>query len=653
MHPMLDTLINDNHYFLPLSLETAQQLVQGRKELADLQVPELAAVLLIQNLPSLIRAGQAAPRIEVALAKALSAGVDSDAEHGVHTFAQAVTERFSPVAFKEGLSLLDDLLFNLLETDEVAERKYLTHDGGWDFSFRIKHAAQLNPLKEAITTESGKTIFLTTPQFRIFKIMRTELDEHLHLQGLAGVGKTSMISTLLEYLSPEETLLLAYTSQQLQALTARLGSKKFVGMTFGQLASKLLYTPPTIYSKPERQRYQPTYQMADADVAKVLGFQSIGNFSSARVADICRRTVQSFCSSSASEISADNVPKLDGNLGAVDLAALVGYSNLLWQETTQPRILFEGRKTHLPIRVYHLLKMLSLDANISLRSSIFRHIVIDEAHDLSAPLLQFLDRCPQATCTLGDLCQRLDGLPVQRGMHVRQREISQSVRSGQQMEEILNPLIAAHPRAELAPLVGARDKKTTIEYYDRSDIPEDGTTILAKAEWGLFEWFQRLAGAGASFCMMPESEYQFRRFVNDCIELYHHGSPPKHAVLFRHSTWEGLAATYANDYSFKTIEAMLDRGYSSSDFERSMEKMDRTGQAKILLGRVSDARSLEMDKVMLGRDLLSPIRTGDVGEAARTFSGLYTGSSRARYKLIVPGHMRDWMVDQAVNVRKW
>lgn len=646
------SIINDDHYFLPLSSETVQRLGQSDHDLCSLQVPELAAVLLIQNLPSLVSAGQKAPSIESILAKALSAGRDSNAESGAQTFGRAVAERFSLVAFKEGLSLIDSLMFNLLELDEVTERKYLKPDGSWDFNFRIKHIAQLNPLKESIATASGETIFLTTPQLRIFKTLRNELDEHINLQGLAGVGKTSMISTLFEYLKPEQTLLLAHTAQQLKALTDRLGSKKFVGMTFGQLASQLLFTPPTIYRRPDRQRYQPTYQMADFDVAKVLNFQPVGTFSSKRVADICRRTVQSFCYSNSRDISVDNIPRVDGSLSDVDRAALLGYSNFMWQEITQPRFLFDGKKTHLPIRVYHLLKMLALDPNISLSLTDYRHIVIDEAHDLSAPLLQFLDRCPQATCTLGDVCQRLDGLPAQRGKHVRQREISQSVRSGRQMELILNPLIAAHPRAELAPLVGARDKKTIIEYYDRSEIPDDGTTILVKGEWGVFEWFQRLASAGASFCMMYESEKQLRRFVSDCIELYNHGSPPKHAVLFRHSTWESLAATYSNDYSFKTIDAMLQRGYSSNDFERSMGKMDRTGHAKILLGRVSDARSLEMDKVMLGRDLLSPIRNGDVDEAAKVFAGLYTGSSRARYKLIVPGHMRDWLVDQSAKVSR-
>lgn len=649
---MSTSIISDDHYFLPLSREKACQLAQGKCKLDNLQVPELAAVLLVQNLSSLVRAGLKAPKIESVLAKALSAGLVSDSESDGHTFGQAVSERFSVEDFKEGLGLIDSLMFNFLGDDEVADRKYQKPDGSWDFGFRIEHAAKLNPLKEVIYTASGESICLTTPQFRIFKTLRSEMDEHLHLQGLAGVGKTSMISILLEYLNPEETLLLAHTPQQLQALTARLGSKKFVGKTFGQLASQLLFTPPTVYRKPDRQRYQPTYQMTDADVARVLCIQPVGNYQATRVADICRRTVQSYCYSSSGNISVDNLPLLEEYLSDYDRAALIGYSKLMWQEITQPRLLHEGNKTHLPIRVYHLLKLLALDTSISLNVAAYRHIVIDEAHDLSAPLLQFLDRCPQATCTLGDVFQRLDGMPVGRGKHVRQREISQSVRSGRQMEVIINPLIAAHPRAELAPLVGARDKKTIIEYYDRSEIPDAGTTILTKGEWGLFEWFQRLANADASFCMMPNSEKQFRRFVGDCIELYLHASPPKHAVLFRHSTWDSLGQTYANDYSFKTIESMLMRGYNLKDFERSMARMDRSGNAKIVLGRVSDARSLEMDKVMLGRDLLSPIQKGDVDEAAKTFAGLYTGSSRARYKLIVPGHMRDWMLDQAANVKK-
>ncbi len=642
---MSNSIIDATHYFLPLSSETIALITQNHQHLMNLSVPELAAVLLIQNLPSLVRTTPTTSRIESALAEAIKIGFASNQEADPLAFSRAVHTRFSLPAFQVGLKLLDSLQLNLLDDEIVQAQKYLNPDQTWDFEFRIEHAENLNPLKHEAHSSTAQTIVLTNAQYRIFTTIRNELDEHLHLQGLAGVGKTSMISTLMEFLKPEKTLLLAHTAQQLAALTTRLGTKKFVGMTFGQLASTLLFTPPSTYRRPERQRYQPTYQMSDAETGKVLGFQPVGGLTIQRVANICRVTVQSYCYSKNATISSDNLPLLDDALDDIDIAVLLTYSKVMWQEITQPRLLFEGRKTHLPIRVYHLLKLLSLDYTITLGESLYNHIIIDESHDLSPALLQFLDRCPQATCTLGDICQRLDGLPPQRGGHVRQREMFQSVRSGRQMEAILNPLIAAHPRAELAPLVGAPDKKTIIEYYDRSEIPSDGTTILVKGEWGMFEWFQRLAGAGASFCMLHNSERQFRLFVNDCIELYHHGSPPKHSTLFRHSTWENIAKAYGKNPSFNTIETMLQRGYTSMDFERSMDKMDRTGTAKIRLGRVSDVRSIEIDQVMLGRDLLLPVRRGDKDEKAKAIAALYTGSSRARYRLVVPGDMRDWLID--------
>lgn len=97
---------------------------------------------------------------------------------------------------------------------------------------------------------------------------------------------------------------------------------------------------------------------------------------------------------------------------------------------------------------------------------------------------------------------------------------------------------------------------------------------------------------------------------------------------------------------------MLERGYSSMDFERSLAVLNRSGRPRILLGRVTDARSMEMDKVMLGRDLLSPVRAGDKASAGKVFSAIYTGGSRARHKLIVPGQLRDWVADQSVKITK-
>lgn len=634
---------NADLYYLPLSETTAEAILENAVSLNTLSIPELAAVVLILKLATHARPDMTSAGIEARYARVLDWLLD---DHSLETVADELAQSFSAAEFAAGMAKLQRLNYRLLDEVTVAERSFLTKAGRWDFGFRLRQAAKLNPLQVTVEIQPQRCVSMTDSQSRLFNQIRREVNEHLNLQGLAGVGKSIYVGFLLELLSRNKVLVLAQTTQQVQVLIDRLG-QNFTGMSFGQLASKLLFTPPSLYRAPERQRWQLGYQVSDQQVADWLEFREVAGLSPAYVARLCTRAVRSFCYSGQSYITERNF-EVGQVLAPADFAVLLEYANLLWRETTQPRL----RHVRLPIRVYHLLKMLALDESIQLNEAAYSHVIIDEAHDLPIPLLQFLDRCPQATITLGDVCQRLDGLPVRRGAHVREREIFQSVRAGRQIEEVLNPLIAAIPYADLTPLEGAKDRKTLIEYYDRSSVPEDGTAILVKSEWGLFEWFQRLAAANADFGMMPGSENQFRRFVNDCIELYHYGSRPKHGALFRYQSWSQLAADRHKEHSFDRIQTMLERGYSSMDFERSLAVLNRSGRPRILLGRVTDARSMEMDKVMLGRDLLSPVRAGDMASAGKVFSAIYTGGSRARHKLIVPGQLRDWVADQSVKITK-
>lgn len=647
----MQTIITDELFFLPLSPETAALIAGGAHDITSLSIPELTVVLLLNGLPAMDKEGRRAAAFETILAKAIGTARDIDGGAGDGSFAQAVAARHSPPAFVQGLALIEKHNLVLLEEEEVAARDYLTAAGAWDFSFRQRHIGKLNPLLQTVQTGYGKGFQLTDQQFRIYNTLRDQIDEHLHLEGRAGVGKTALICWLLELLDHQQTLLLTYTRQQLNALTSRIKGAKFHAMTFVELASDLLFTSPSVYRKPDRQRTAQTYQVSDADIARMLGLLPVGDLSPERVASIAQRTVQSFCSSGSDSITAENLPHIDTPLSKADTAGLVGYAHLIWQETVQPKILFEGRPTRLHVRGYHLIKMLALDSSITINPNWVKHILVDEAHDLSVPMVQILDRCQQAIYTLGDSIQRLDGIPVRRSQAVRPREITQSVRAGREMEAIVNPLLMAHPRVQLAPLEGARNKKTIIEYYDRVEIPQDGTTILVGSEFGIFEWFQRLATAGARFCLLGTARKEFTTFVNDCIELYRFGSPTRHGLLFKYSTWNALSSAYSTNPSFRAIETLLERGYKSTDFEKSMARLVPPDKATIFLGRVSDVRSMEMDRVMLGRDLLAPVRPGDTDAAARLFSMLYTGSSRARYQLLVPGHLREWIQDQALHAK--
>src|SRR5690606_31263847 len=119
------------------------------------------------------------------------------------------------------------------------------------------------------------------------------------------------------------------------------------------------------------------------------------------------------------------------------------------------------------------------------------HILVDEAHDLTPPMLQILDRSPQAIITLGDRFQRLTGVTPDRSQRIRRSEINLTVRAGRDIEPVLNPLIETHPAGFSMPLVGSAHLQTRIRYYSRPGLPTTPTTILTGDNWSLFEWYQR------------------------------------------------------------------------------------------------------------------------------------------------------------------
>ncbi|CAM5356527.1 hypothetical protein SSTU70S_05532 [Stutzerimonas stutzeri] len=78
------------------------------------------------------------------------------------------------------------------------------------------------------------------------------------------------------------------------------------------------------------------------------------------------------------------------------------------------------------------------------------------------------------------------------------------------MEAAVNTLIEQNPVVDVHPLEGSREQDTRVVFYSRPFIPEQPTTILVWSEWGMFEWFQRLANAKAQFSLLPGCEGRFQ-----------------------------------------------------------------------------------------------------------------------------------------------
>jgi len=639
--------------FIPLTEEKADALAahdaRPAEVLAQWSVHEIASAALIQNALSFSDQPQRLDKTEKALAQLISIGLQVEASQSPGEFARVMAARFSRESFKAGLNDLPKIPARLLTDEQCQAGGYVLESGEWNYQFKSQLAEELNPFTEAFSTSDGKTFSLTSQQARTFRIFQTELDESMNVQALAGTGKTFMIERMVDTLSRYRPLLLAHTQVQLQALISRIGENRVVGMTFGQLATACLERDQT---KPQRRggnRARLSYQLTPSVVAERLSLGPVGPLSPWQVAQACNRMVMRFCFGKELEIGARHIPELDTPLSDLDELALVQYAQRFWQQTIEPT----DPKLQLPLRGYHRIKHLSLDEDAFIDQH-YTHIIIDESHDLTWAMSAFLDRCPQPVITLGDACQRLDANLSKRGPAIRHREVVHSIRAGRQIEGVINPLIDQNPIVNVSHLEGSRERDTKVIYYDSAEIPTEPTTILCNSEWGLFEWFQRLGNAGARFSLLPGADIDFKQFVLDCVELFNNRIRPRHRALFKYTSWTSLRKDMAKDDSaFIRIERMLKKGYKPADFEASLQWLDSSGQAPIKLGRVSDARNTEINTVMLAPDLLSRIEPGDKFGAAKALSAIYTGGTRARYKLIVPGEVRDWASDLAARANRF
>lgn len=633
----------EDKLYIPLSERKANALVvsdAALELLEDFTEAEIAAVLMIQHITNFDQGKSIVSPAERLLANLIAWGVRQSQEGG--NLALEAKRLFDVNKLSAGLDVLLETGLELMPQDDVDSAEYLLGDGSWDYEFRVRHYKKVAAFKAEVETPKGKLLVLSAPQDLIVRSFLAEKDESIHIQGYAGTGKTYLISSLTKFMNPFSTLVLAQTKTQLYELTYRLQDSHIAAKTFKALAAELLIT-----KRPHLVAAADDYlNLSDSEVSRVLNIGSVGVVSPGRVTAICRRAVKRYCQSGDKYLTKWHLPYIKELISPVDVAVLVQYAIRIWEATISPPVY----EVKFPVRGFHLIKYLSLTEEVIPET--FAHVIIDESHDLSRPILQILDRSPQAVITLGDEYQCINGPVFKRSKNIRQRDITLSVRAGKNMEGVLNPLIYAHPTKIKLPFEGGGNDGTKVIYYELGKVPERPSTILVESEWGMFEWFQRLSHAGVRFALLHGSKREFVDFMTDCINLFHRGVQPKHRILFFHTTWESLAQSQINNGVFEKIETMLVRGYDIDKLKISLLLLDDVSHGGYQLGMVENVRNAEFDSVMLAPDLLSEIRSGDVLGFDRKICALYTGGSRAKYELLVPGGIGEWIGSQKYSATK-
>lgn len=607
--------------YLPISERSLATVLDETRDfasvLATLDLTQIAALIVLQYLPGLQKNPATSP--EQILTNALRGANEHAGRIGLEAFRSQIAAQFDRVKLQAGFDSIADFGISLLDDEEL----------------------QL----ETIALPSGRRGVLTSEQSRIFKEVKAQADDHLHVQGYAGTGKSFLIRSLATMLEPSgaRLLVLAERQRQLDALLAGLGQMPHVqARTFERLINEMTPTGLTdpVNVRMSRTNYDsPT--LPDQDVVRYLDLRPAGRFSVQDLVRMIRSTLAGFCFSGAPEIDASHIPgwcasSLDGSTTLM----VLHHASQLWQATLLP----DSPAFQPPVRGYHRIKWAALNGwKIPAR---YTHVIIDECHDLAKSMLQILDASPQAVISVGDEYQNLQGRPQRRANVIRQRIVTSSVRSGRALEQVVNSIILAHPGATKLPFHGNPSTRTEIVYYEKPQVPSEPAAILVHDTWGLFEWAQRLASENIAVELLS-SEERLDVFVSDCLDLYQRGVRPRHPELFRFESWQAVAERFSQNRGFQRIDRMLSKGYGAQEWAKVASRGIEPGARYCSLGLISDVRNQEFDVIMLTPELVEQAWQSKSVALAAASSSIYVGVTRARRRLIVPERLRQWIEEIA------
>ena len=196
----------DARLYLPISepqlSSVLDQNVDFDKSLDTLDRPQFASLILLQSLTSL-PIGEAS-RVEFLLSRAIDALNAQTGDAGLAELRRMMSFALDRAKIDAGYRLIDDYGIALLEHELVGWRSYLNEHHSWDQSFCERHRQRLRERQQRIALPSGEDRLLTTQQSGVYRTVMAQSDDHLHVQGYAGTGKSLLIHVLLDLLRQEE-----------------------------------------------------------------------------------------------------------------------------------------------------------------------------------------------------------------------------------------------------------------------------------------------------------------------------------------------------------------------------------------------------------------------------------------------------------------
>jgi hypothetical protein len=626
--------------FLPVTEDTCAALAgdEAHARLATLSVAELAAVLALQHLPQVPEQGRTCDAIERVLNRLVAWG--NGPRPSASTLLSEAQRLFNPHRFGAGLEMARQLKARFLSAEEVAAQDYLLPGGAWDTAFKGRQHRRNSPFSQQIVTPRHRERWLTSAQDKLVRTFRANLDEDLHVQGYAGIGKSYLLAALAEHLRPDRTLVLALTPGKLDTLNERMGlaGKRGIGLTFKAFAQRLISAPR---SQPTgvRERTQGTHLLVQA-----VGIGAVGTHDAQGTLNLCLKVLELYCRSRDYTLGASHLPHLKYPMTKVDQQVLLEYASRLWGYLDAN----PAWGAQLDPAGLMTIKRASLAG--STVPGRYTHVLIDESQEVPAPLLQIIERGRQALITLGDEYQHAKGDIAKRAREVRQADVICSVRSGRNVERLVNPLIARHSNKSKTAFEGTLHSDVAVDHYPEGFVPPAGCVVLAASRWDTLRWALELDRANGAFSFPGRAALEdLMHFAMTAIALFNPayysaeqnaGGP--HPEFSETPTWALVQDACRFDQSFLWVQARLEQGLRVADLTRLNARLGTVDESCLLM-LAEEAGGMEFNQVLLTPELLTTEQFKDRTAFDERICAVYIAISRARWRLYLPYDVVEWI----------
>ncbi|AZE47724.1 hypothetical protein C4K04_2040 [Pseudomonas chlororaphis] len=616
-------------WYLPISEDLSAALSRGNSpDIALLSRYEIAAILYLHQLP----------RLPVRAPLEMERSFASLLPRDIELLKSALTSHFDRSAFTAGLMLAPELGISLMSQEAIASRKYVRHDGSWDFDYAKRQNIVVGALSHEHVRPNGRIIRVSDHQLRMIHTIRANQEDSIEAQAHAGTGKTFVIGEILELMPERRLMLLADTRPKLQPIENRFSKDQIKTNTFKDLAVEILARGNRELQN--KMTAASRIQIPYSVLAEQVGLGPIGKRNAFQVAALCWGVLTKFCSSPDPYITRTHIPRNQIQwLSLIEQEAVAAAAAKLWMKMTCLDIESEA----LPVRGYHRIKQVAL-AGLSI-PEYADTILVDEAQDLSGPVVQLLDESGHTVISLGDRFQNLQGHYVSHKATIRHNDMAISLRAGPALADFVNPLIAAFPAASALPFVADKSKETIVAEYPSDSFPPEPTVILVADEWGLFDWLirNRKMKQGAAVVDWMKN---FELFLNGCLGLYQHNDRPEHSAISQFRTWEDLRKVMSWNESFNRVEHWLETigvkyGVTELYQHAPRSELSHDVPSRTLLATVFTAKNFEFKRMAISEDLyyFSDLR----GKTAlsKQLAFLYTAITRASGIIYFPDTHKD------------